>query len=78
MTDPETRQASHVFLYFATSENTDCFQQVDAINSAYQKAVVSYGADSVAFYKVLGGLFAQEFNVHTYPSFVYVDGGPND
>jgi len=43
------------------------------MNLAYEKAIRSFGADSVMFYKVFGGLFAKKFNVYMYPTFVYVE-----
>lgn len=77
VTNEEFRQARHVFIYFADVHNIDCYHQIDDINLAYSKAVASYGVDSVMFYKVFGGLFAQDFNIHTYPTIVYID-SPED
>ena len=55
------------------AESVDCYNQLDSLNSAFTKAVSSYGIDSVMFYKVVGDLFSAQFDVHTYPTFVYVD-----
>lgn len=72
-TDPKLRQANHVFLYFVTSASLEAFEMIDEVNNSFQKAVSSYGIDSVIFYKIDGNEFADQFSVHTYPTIVYVE-----
>ena len=56
-----------------TGDCYDCFEQLDEINAVFEKAVDTYGVDSVMFYKINGTSFGDQFSVHKYPTVVYLD-----